>query len=257
MRSAGIVAAIFLLVQSGGIALASNGPQASNQTAGASAEVLIAQADFWQGFNECDADRMASRVTLDVEFYHDKEGMNASRELVVQSLLTGPCSDESDLRLRREAVAGSEQFHSLAGGYALLSGEHRFFTRQGSSSERHDSIARFQAIWQNTDDGWQMRRIVSYDHRPDVPVLVAIALEDGALTRFAGDYALNGAGMISVRANGGILVLGEGPDALHLVPLGEGLFGVEGRWLQIRFPEGRLEVHDEGQLVDSGPRQAD
>ncbi|HBK44841.1 MAG TPA: hypothetical protein DDZ67_00090 [Xanthomonadaceae bacterium] len=64
-------------------------------------------------------------LTPDVEFYHDRSGLSAGREALIASLQEDPCADPA-MRLRQVAVAGSLDFHPLAGGYALLQGRHAF-----------------------------------------------------------------------------------------------------------------------------------
>lgn len=87
---------------------------------------------------------MGDMLTADVEFYHDKTGLIVSREALVESLRKGPCGDPR-MRLRREAVDGSLEFHPLNGGYAILSGRHRFYAREtanpGASIDKPSSPA--------------------------------------------------------------------------------------------------------------------
>ncbi|HET8612800.1 MAG TPA: nuclear transport factor 2 family protein [Sphingomonas sp.] len=126
--------------------------------------VLDAEAGFWKAFNSCDAAAMADYFTANAEFYHDITGLTATRERVVASMMTGPCSNPADQRLRRELVAGSERFTLLAGGYAMLSGQQRFFA---GDDRARNSIAGCVEIWQRTDAGWQMKRVVSYAHETE------------------------------------------------------------------------------------------
>ena len=153
------IAAVGWVFASSGIAAA---PEATpTQTEHA---LLDAEADFWKAFNSCDAAAMANFFTADAEFYHDITGLTSTRERVVASMMTGPCSNPADQRLRREAVAGTERFNLLAGGYAMLSGQQRFFA---GADRAQNSIAGYVEIWQKTDAGWQMKRVVSYAHETE------------------------------------------------------------------------------------------
>lgn len=132
---------------------------------GDEAGVRAADAHYWQTFNSCDLRAMAPLLTVDAEFYHDKTGLTTSREGVIDSLRRGPCADPG-MKLRREAVPGSVQFHPLAGGFALLTGKHRFYVSRGGEPEHLDGEASFTTVWQLGDGDWRMRRILSYDHHP-------------------------------------------------------------------------------------------
>ena len=149
-----------------GLLLGSSGAFAApdDTAAQARSNVLNAEAGFWTAFNRCDAAAMAGFFTPDAEFYHDQTGLTTTRERVTASMMTGPCSNLPDQRMRREAVAGTERFDMLAGGYAMLSGQQRFFL---GADRTHNSIAGYVEIWQKVGAGWQMKRVVSYAHQPE------------------------------------------------------------------------------------------
>ncbi len=63
----------------------------------------------------------------------------------------GPCGNP-DMRLRREAVDESLEFHPLKGGYAILSGRHRFYVQKTGKPEHLDGQAEFTSVWK-LDDG--------------------------------------------------------------------------------------------------------
>lgn len=129
------------------------------------AAVRAADARYWQTFNSCDLAAMAPLVTADVEFYHDKGGLTTTRQGVIDSFRKGPCADPG-MKLRREAVPGSVQFHPMAGGFALITGSHRFYVTRRGEPEHLDGEASFAALWQFDHGSWRMRRILSYDHHP-------------------------------------------------------------------------------------------
>ena len=85
------------------------------------------------------------------------------RANIVASMMSGPCSNGPADRFRREAVPGTERFDMLAGGFAMLTGEQRFV----ASGDQQSGVGGYVEIWQETPAGWQMRRVVSYDHRPE------------------------------------------------------------------------------------------
>lgn len=127
--------------------------------------LLAADSAFWEAFNRCDADAMGRLLAPDVEFYHDKTGLTQGREALVRSLMRGPCGTPG-LHVRREAVADSVAIDPVPGHGAIMSGVHKFYARQGEEAERLDGDARFAVVWHKLGARWEMKRVLSYAHRP-------------------------------------------------------------------------------------------
>lgn len=219
-------------------------------------ERAVREADqaFWGAFNRCDRAEMSERFTDDAEFYHDKTGLTQSRQAVTASMFTGPCANPAAMRLRRAAVPGTERYYPLAGGFALLEGEHHFLATETGKPERHDSVARFMEVWQQTADGvWRMRRVVSFDHRPDEPTLAATPLSAREARSYVGTYVDEDGSSSIVSANGG-LTLQSGNATFPLVRLAAGRFGTPGRWLEFRFAGDSVTVVEEGHQVARAKR---
>lgn len=128
--------------------------------------VLRADADFWIAYNRCDMDAAGDLMTEDVEFYHDRTGLTTTREGLVASLRKGPCDKSNGFQLRREAIDDTLAFHRLEGGYALLSGRHRFYVTPTGEPEHLDGQAGFTTVWKLDDGHWRMHRVVSFAHGP-------------------------------------------------------------------------------------------
>lgn len=95
--------------------------------------IRAADARHWLAYNACDMHTMGELLTDDVEFYHDKTGLTTSNQAVLDSLRKGPCANTT-MHLRCEADDASIRFHPLAGGFALLSGTHRFYVMLDGTS---------------------------------------------------------------------------------------------------------------------------
>jgi hypothetical protein len=182
-------------------------------------EVLRADAMFWTAYNHCDMTSVGNLLTADVEFYHDKTGLTTSRKGVVDSLRSGPCASQA-LRLRREAVQGSLAFHPLAGGYALLSGRHRFYVTEAGTPERLDGQAEFTTVWKSEAGQWRMHRVMSYAHGPAPysPPPRTMMLPADVLMRYAGAYRSSRIGEILVEMDGDHLKLTAGDFVATLYP---------------------------------------
>jgi hypothetical protein len=226
--------------------------------------VRDADARYWRAFNACDLPAMDRLFTDDVEFYHDKTGLTSSKAAVIESLRKGPCADPR-MRLRREAVKGSLRFHPLAGGYALLSGTHRFYVNEAGKPERLDGQAEFTNLWQSVDGQWRMRRVFSYAHGPVpyVPPATHLALPATALAAFAGRYRGEHVGDIVVTVDGDGLQLVAGAFAVHLRAESPTRFFAQEKDLRFEFGADAdadkqhvpaLTVYENGAVVETAAR---
>jgi hypothetical protein len=131
--------------------------------------ILQKDSLFWITYNTCDTTQFQNFFTDDVEFYHDKGGVTQGLEALAGTIKKNLCSN-SDVRLRRQAVAGSlkvfplKKSDSIYG--AILSGEHVFYIIEKGEKERLDGRAKFTHVWLRNDGTWKMSRILSYDHGP-------------------------------------------------------------------------------------------
>lgn len=224
-------------------------------------EVRAADARFWQAYNACDMKAMGNLLTADVEFYHDKTGLTASREALIKSLRKGPCADPR-MRLRREAVDDSLEFHPLKGGYAILSGKHRFHVREGDKPEHLDGQAEFTTVWKFDDGQWRMHRVLSYDHGPVpyTPPPVALTLAPSTLATYAGRYRSSRIGDILVAVEGDHLKLTAGSFVATLHPETQTRFFALERDLRFEFERGEnggvqaLAVYENGAVSERAAR---
>lgn len=243
------------------VAASTDGPPAGNEAVRQA--VLAADARYWETFNACDLKAMAPLLTEDVEFYHDKTGLTVSRQGVLDSLRKGPCADPA-MHLRREAVPGSVTFHPLAGGFALLTGSHRFVVEKDGQAPYVDGQAEFAAVWQWTGGQWRMRRILSYDHAPVpyVPPSSRLALTPAQARRCIGRYRTGQTGDLTVTAEGDHLRLVAGSLSVTLLPMTADRFAARERDLQFEFDTGAradgraasVIVYEHGARVATGAR---
>lgn len=226
-------------------------------------ESAVRQADarYWQAFNTCDLEAMQDLFTEDVEFYHDKTGLTASKPAVIASLAQGPCHRPA-LHVRREEMQDSVRFHPLAGGFALLSGTHRFHATEAGKPERLDGQAQFTTLWQSLDGHWRMRRVISYAHGavPYTPPATHMTLPAAALTAFAGNYRGKTVGDISVVAIEDGLTLIAGSLVVTLRAESPSRFFAVERDLRFEFSGGAgakpavLTVSENGNVVETAER---
>lgn len=226
--------------------------QQSDQTA-----VSAADDAYWRAYNTCDLTAMGPLLAPDAEFFHDKTGLTTTREGIVNSLRKGVCGTPG-MHLRREAVPGSVQFHPLAGGYAMLTGQHRFYVTKPGSAEYLDGQADFTVVWKHAGDAWQMYRILSYGHGPApyTPPKPSLVLSPAKLAAFAGHYDTPQAGPADIAVEGDHLRLKSKGIDLTLYPKTATSFFAAERDLRFEFTNGgkTMTVLEHGNPVAVGTR---
>lgn len=113
---------------------------------------------LFDAYNHCDLTTLASLVSEDLEFYHDKTGLARGRQSFIASIKSNICG-----KVSRELVPGTLQVYPLAHYGAVEIGTHRFH-HPGHDDDVGE--AQFIMLWQNQGNAWQITRVISFDHRP-------------------------------------------------------------------------------------------
>lgn len=124
---------------------------------------VITQLDgeVFDAFNRCSEagqlERHASYFSTSVEFYHDNGGVTWNRDDMIANTRKNVCGN-----FTRALIPGSVVVHPIKDFGAIEMGSHRFCQ---TSTGQCDGLADFTIIWQQTDAGWKMTRVLSYGHR--------------------------------------------------------------------------------------------
>lgn len=119
-------------------------------------------------FNTCDMKLLASLVTDDFEFFHDKWGQTAkSGAEFVESIgkMCARVKSGEDFRARRELDRGSLTVHVIKGYGAMQMGSHRFYMLTPGKPDKLTEAGKFIDLWKNEDGQWKLARVISYDHQ--------------------------------------------------------------------------------------------
>lgn len=119
-------------------------------------ELAEQDALLFGAYNRCDADAFREFfLPDDLEFYHDKSGLETSLDGLVEALEKNICG-----KIRREVVAETLETHPLPGYGAVQAGVHRFVHLDSDEVGE----AKFLHIWKRVEGAWKVTRVVSYDH---------------------------------------------------------------------------------------------
>ena len=115
----------------------------------------IARLDslFFEAYNNCRLDVMASLISEDLEFYHDHGGLTRSKTEVLDGVKKYVCGITT-----RELLPGSLEVYPIPNFGAVQIGAHRFINHKEKSTGRY---ARFVHTWQNQNGQWKLTRVIS------------------------------------------------------------------------------------------------
>ena len=120
---------------------------------------------LFQAFNTCDAETFSKFLKDDIEFYHDESGLMLSSKTQMDGLKMRCKEQVKNGTLRRELVKETLEVYPLPNYGALEVGEHKFYRTLPGQKEKLTTTAKFTNIWQKTDEGWKISRIISYAHK--------------------------------------------------------------------------------------------
>jgi len=116
---------------------------------------------LFDAYNGCDLKTLGEMVSGDLEFYHDQTGLSRGRKAFVDAIRKNICG-----KTHRELVPGSLEVYPLKTCGAVEVGDHVFCPSATPSAcnPKTSGMAKFTMLWQQTDTGWKLTRVISYDH---------------------------------------------------------------------------------------------
>lgn len=112
---------------------------------------------FFGYYNSCNMnlDKYAAFYSDSLEFYHDKSGLDTSKQNVVNRTRENICG-----KVTRELVPGSIEVYPIKDYGAVEMGLHRFHNHtEKEVTPPHAS--KFVLLWQHGIKGWKITRVIS------------------------------------------------------------------------------------------------
>lgn len=115
---------------------------------------------MFDAMNRQDLESMMSYFDKDLEFYHDKGGLDNYEQTKVK--LARLFENNRNTNFRRILVPGSMEVYPVPGYGAIESCLHRFCHLENGK----DDCGTFKnvMVWKKTTSGWKVTRVLSYDH---------------------------------------------------------------------------------------------
>lgn len=119
-------------------------------------------------FNKHDVAYLKNILTTDFEFYHDKGGQIAtSSDDIIKSFERIWKKQEAGEKnwQRRELINESFEVYPLNNYGVMQVADHKFYETKSDGTEFLMDTAKFMHLWKETDEGWKLAQVVSYDHQ--------------------------------------------------------------------------------------------
>lgn len=123
-------------------------------------EIYLADSLMFDAMNRQDLDGMMSYFDKNLEFYHDKGGLDNYEQ--TKTKLATLFKNNHNNNFRRTLVPGSLEVYPVPGYGAIESCLHRFCHLENGK----DDCGTFKnvMVWKKTETGWKVTRVLSYDH---------------------------------------------------------------------------------------------
>jgi hypothetical protein len=109
---------------------------------------------FFTAYNTCDTVMQRKIYSNQIEFYHDRSGLNESKESIMESTKKFICG-----KVTRELVKGSMEVSPVPGYGAVEIGMHLFHNKAEPNAIPHPS--KFVIIWHEDQGEWTITRVIS------------------------------------------------------------------------------------------------
>ncbi len=221
------------------------------------AQILMTDSLFFQSLNNCDLDTYASFLAEDFEFYHDKGGLNNSKEAEMQSMAAFCGEQRQRQQLNRQLIAGSVDVSPIKDFGAVQTGRHRFYIVLDDQHKKVIEEAKFVHVWQQQPAGWQLTRVISYDHQP----VSEVELPDTVLDRYTGSYQVSTHDSVVITRDKKRLHAQQGDWSASLYPESENTFYLDYGNHQVVFIEGqkgnivKMIIYESGNIVAEGAKK--
>jgi len=116
--------------------------------------VAALDSKYFKAYDNCDLETQASLMSDNIRFFHDKGGLETSKENLMLALKNNICG-----KVTRHLTDGSLEVYKIPNYGAVLMGRHGFKNNREPNATFKD--AKFVSIWKQTGSNWQMTEVIS------------------------------------------------------------------------------------------------
>ena len=112
---------------------------------------------FFDAYNTCNLnlEKYGAFFSENIEFYHDNGGLMTSKQGIISATEKNICG-----KVTRELIKGSIEVYPIKDYGAVEIGLQKFHNNQESIGTP-SQVGRFMIIWENKNNEWKIKRVVS------------------------------------------------------------------------------------------------
>ena len=117
--------------------------------------ILGLDKELFDAYNTCteNLEKHASFYDDDIEFFHDKGGLQTSKVEIIEGIVKNICG-----KVTRELVADSLEIHEIPNYGVVVIGYHKFNNLIEKSTSKP---SKFILFWKQIDTNWKLTKVVS------------------------------------------------------------------------------------------------
>lgn len=110
--------------------------------------------EFFDAYNNCDLKKQEEMYADTIEFYHDKGGLETSKDAIIKATKNNICA-----KVTRELVSGSIEVYPIHNYGAVQIGWHKFHNSE--EPQAYASPSKFIMVWHNKNGQWKITKVIS------------------------------------------------------------------------------------------------
>ncbi|TVZ55763.1 uncharacterized protein DUF4440 [Lutibacter sp. Hel_I_33_5] len=117
-------------------------------------EIIKMDSVYFSAYNKCDMKTQADIYEKNIEFFHDKGGLETNKDKLVQSIKDNICN-----KVTRTLIEGSVEVYPIHNYGAVQIGYHKFFNKLEPNQKSIPS--KFIVMWKNIKNSWKITKVIS------------------------------------------------------------------------------------------------
>lgn len=117
-------------------------------------EITAMDKLFFDAYNTCDLEKQKKIYSNAIEFFHDKAGLETSREKILASTKKYICG-----KVTRELVKGSIEVYPIDTYGAVEIGYHKFYNNK--EPDAISKASKFIIMWKKEKEQWHITKVIS------------------------------------------------------------------------------------------------
>ncbi|WP_299118159.1 DUF3471 domain-containing protein [uncultured Winogradskyella sp.] len=222
---------------------------------------------FSVGFNTCDISQFERFLAEDLEFYHDKSGIEKGKTVFIKGVKSGLCKPNNTEKINRYLVEESLEVFPLYNNGKLYGtiqkGVHYFSQVKDLKFDDSDNSAQFSHLWLLTNGKWEIKRVFSYNHiaKEIKKELKSVVIPQQILSSYTGNYKAPKTGNVTIKLSGNNLSLKAGEMEAIIVAISQNTFAHSEASLIFEFTKNengnisRMVVKENGKIVETAIKQ--